>query len=125
MKKLIMVSVLCCIGLLPIGCSPEQMQQQAQISKVTNDTSAIVTKIWADANLPETEKVKATAAVIAQYSKDVGLIDASQESAFLNYVNWAWTTFQAWYPEKTTVGLIGLIIWSATTVAAGRKKKVS
>ena len=123
MKTVIVISMLCCVSLLPIGCSPEQMQQQAQISKVTNDTSAIVTKIWADTNLPETEKVKATAAVITKYSSEVGLIEASQESAFLNLVNWAWTAYQTWYPTKTTTGMIGLVIGLA--VVALRKKKVS
>ena len=121
MKKVIMVSVLCTIGLLPMaGCSPEQMQQQAQISKVTNDTSALVTKIWADTNLPDAEKVKATAAVLTKYSADVGLIEASQESAFLDYVNWAWTAYQTWYPTKTTIGLvIGLAV-----IALRKKKEV-
>ena len=109
----VLILVIC---LLVSGCTAEQMQEQVKIQKVTTDTTAMVTGIWADANLADAEKVKATSTVIANYSKEVGLIEAEQESAFLDYVNWAWTTYQTWYPEKTTVGMIGLIIGLAVSM---------
>ena len=121
MKKLTVVVVLCLL-LGAAGCTAEQMQEQVKIQKVTTDTSALVSGIWADPNLSDVEKVKATSAVITGYSKEIGLIEAEDESAFLDYINWLWTAYMTWYPEKSTVVMLGLVIGLAVAFLKKEKK---
>ena len=110
-----------CVLLAAWGCSAGQLQETAKINLVTANTAALVTVIWTDPNLSDAEKVKATAAVIGQYAQETELIEADQQSAFMNYVEWVWTTYQAWYPTKTTTSMVTLIVAMAVMFVKRQK----
>jgi len=122
MKKLIVILVLALL-LGVAGCTAEQLQEQTRIQRVSADTSAVITSVRADPNLSEAKKAKAISSIITQYSKEVGLIEAKDESAFLDYINWAWTAYMTWYPEKSTVAMLGLVIGLAVAFLKGKKKR--
>jgi hypothetical protein len=123
----LLVTALCVIvGLGVTGCTAEQLAEQQQLQQTTNESFLLVQQVWADANMTDAQKVKATAAISSQYAEKAGLISAEDNQTFMGVVELAWNTYWAWTPgglPKMDIGLYGALISIAIVWLRSGKKK--